>query len=186
MKFGSRLLDDLALPSATVDFLKSPGLPVFDSNKPLLGLRFGDEYGVLSSGSRRFLVIGEEIWRDDLLIGIEVATGEVHAVFREGVEPPVYINASTPLFIEFLAEMQACFEAVNRDTPVPVTMTEQQARMRLEAFRRGEIKPAPVTGRFDREEALLRISENFRRLDPRSIQTAWWSRILEQARDGLI
>jgi SUKH-4 immunity protein len=187
VKFQS-LPADLTLPSETLEFLTKTGLPAFEPDKPLLGLRFDDEQKVLALGARRFLVIGKEVWRDDLLIGIDLASGEVDAVSSQPTEQPLYINASVALFVEFLAEMQTYLTAASQDAPPPVmTMSAEQARARLEAFRRGEVKPVTRVQHFDREKELLRIKKRFRQLDPGSLGSErWWDRILEQARDGLI
>jgi len=77
--------------------------------------------------------------------------------------------------------------------PAPLTLNEEEMRLKLEAFRRGEIKPKRTAAEAAKAEAEDRrerkaLTDFLRQRDPECLKRrgAWWKTVMEQVDDGLI
>lgn len=191
INFAPSVLQALPLSPALVDLMETQGLPLFSKDNAVLGVVFqvSDVVRVIDVGTRRFLDIGCEVWQPDVLrLGIELGSEAVYAVNIDVGAEASFINASLPTLLLFLAGFQDFLERARQIDAVSV-MTQEQARERLAALRRGEIRPkaAPPTP-FNRAAELSKIKLDLKREDPTAFsdKESWWNRVFEQAEDGLI
>lgn len=181
------VLHQLGLDGALADFLSIQGLPSMPAESPLLGLRFEPPFGYRTKNGFNIVIIAQERWAEGLYIGIDPEDEHVLAV-SDQQERAVFINSSLRQFLDFLAIARFFFARTSKQADQATTMTLEQARERLAALRRGEIKPkSPPSAPFDRTKEVTRIRQQFRQIDaPALVGGTWWNRILEQMEDGLI
>lgn len=191
IKFPPGALQGLAFSSAFVDLLEERGLPLFSKDDAVLGVVFqtSDVARVIEASKRRFLDVGCVVWDPGRLrIGVELESEAVYALDLAVDAEPGFINTGLPTLLGFLAGFQEFFERARQGDAVSV-MTQEQARERLAALRRGEVRPtATPRTPFDRAAELSKMKIDFERKDPPAFfdEESWWNRIFEQAEDGLI
>ena len=191
IKFLPGALQALTLSPTLADLLVKQGVPLFSKDNAVLGVVFqvSDVARVIELGKRRFLDIGCQAWDPAVLrIGLELGSEAVFAVSVDAKAEASFINTNLPSFLSFLAGFQGFLDRA-RQPDVASIMTQEQARERLAALRRGEVRPAAAQAtQFDRAAELSKIKLEFKREDPAAFsdKESWWSRILEQAEDGLI
>lgn len=191
IKFPPGALQGLAFSSALVDLLEERGLPLFSKDDAVLGVVFQtyDVARVVEAGKRRFLDIGCVVWEPERLrIGVELGSEAVYAIDLAVGAKPGFVNTDLPTLLEFLSGFQGFFGRARQGDAVSI-MTQDQARERLAALRRGEVRPAATPkAQFDRTTELSKMKIDFERKDPAAFsdEESWWNRIFEQAEDGLI
>lgn len=183
----SAKLKEMGLSDHPAEYLVRLGLPVFDAHEPPFGLLFCEALQ-LNHPHKKYIVIGREIWAESLYVAIEPETGVVWAVTDNSADNPVYMNASVVLLLEFMdlvlkfRKQAASFSA----DPPPKIWTAEQARLRLEKFRRGEIKPQvnqdqTAALEHEREASFQKLKRELRVLDPSALhRSSWWSKVLEE------
>lgn len=190
---GATRLDAATLDAAGLDprtraWLAGHGLPLRpDPAIPLV--EFVPPHVRADSGGS-VLVIAREPWTEALWLGVR-ADGRVVTAGQD--EPPVFINGRIAHFLHFLAAFQRfqCAAGIADSGPRVYTQAEMQARLDAFRNRQGGSSPrqAPRTAAkpFDRPAALRRLAQAWRDRDPDALaRGAWWTRVLEQLRDGLL
>ncbi|QBH00762.1 hypothetical protein EYC56_17580 [Xanthomonas oryzae] len=67
------------------------------------------------------------------------------------------------------------------------TMSLAAARQRLDAMRRGEIRPSVKPISFDRAAELSKLGDYLKSIDALALRPeSWWSSVMEQFNDGLL
>ncbi|GAE05211.1 SUKH-4 family immunity protein [Paenibacillus sp. JCM 10914] len=138
-----------------------------------------------------YIAIGREIWSEGLHVAIKADKGAIWAV-TEGGKKPTYMNASIESLLTFMDRVLLFNQNTERLEPQlpPTILTAEQARIRLEQFRRGEIKPRP---RPDASQAQREWKADFGQLkrelkaiDPVAVRSiSWWGIMLEEMEDRL-
>jgi hypothetical protein len=172
-------------PGNSFDFILRKGLPRLEKQQLVLGVEF-KAGGWVDCGGERFFLFGRETWADNLGLGIREGDGRVFAI-SEGVSNlPVFINSSFGKYIEFLELTADFFDRSKQGDSGATVMSAEQARERLAAMRRGEVKPAKSVI-FDREKEVEKLKKMFLEIDPDALDDDFrWAIVLEQIEDGLI
>jgi hypothetical protein len=133
------------------------------------------------------LPIGYEWDEKTAALGLESGTGILYRVDVQTKEHAV-INSSLHLFLAFLSRYAAIVKEHSKPDE-PSVMTLEQAQAKLEAFRRGEIKPrSQVNEQLKKDEAVKQLRLFYTEKDPVSMldEETWWSVVLEQLEDELL
>jgi hypothetical protein len=176
-------LAGLPISDALKGFLESHGLPVVARNDSTLGVIFTPPVAVDSE----FLSIGHEVWGpEELQIALNLQTEAVVARDASTGET-TFINTDLRCLLTFLSEFKA-FLSRWRTHDAPTIMTQAQARERLAAMRRGELRPKPAPAKKEtRSGDLAKVRNRLKALDAKAFEPdSWWGRIFEQAKDGLL
>lgn len=184
-------LNSLGMPEDAADILAQWGLPDFDQQEPPLGILF-DEALQLKYVHGDYIAIGREIWGEGLYVAMNADTGEIWAVTEGDTQKPTYMNASIESLLEFMDRVlifKQQTEHLQLDTP-PVIMTAEQARQKLEKFRRGEIKPntRPDVSQAQREwkATFEEMKRKLKDVDLTAVRSSsWWGIVLEEMKDRL-
>lgn len=144
VRYNPELVEKAGLPEETQELLIRSGLPQFTlEGEPVLGIRFNPvlDCGLIrtSDDSKMLLPIGYEWDEKTAALGLESGTGILYRVDVQTKEHAV-INSSLHLFLAFLSRYAAIVKEHSKPDE-PSVMTLEQAQAKLEAFRRGEIKP---------------------------------------------
>ncbi|WIX05815.1 hypothetical protein [Xanthomonas oryzae] len=90
-------------------------------------------------------------------------------------------------FLVFIAAVQWFLIAAKAENSVPRTMSLAAARQRLDAMRRGEIRPSVKPISFDRAAELSKLGDYLKSIDALALRPeSWWSSVMEQFNDGLL
>jgi hypothetical protein len=189
-------LNNLGLPASSIEFLVEFGLPkLSEDDESSLGVVFEERFYI---GRNQKIVIGKEIWADNLLIEIDPSSGWVLAATDSGSES-VFMNSDVNRFILFLSKMHSFMESEDADNPpariysaeemqkilsIPLEerVKEAQAKLKLQKEMKKKMPKKPT-----RKQKRRDIRQSFKETDPSSLRAdTWWDRILEQAEDGLI
>jgi hypothetical protein len=180
-------LRDMGLDEATVELLSRQGLPCLTGEHSLLGLTFDEPFLLRLDIQGTVVAIARETWAPDLYVAISPRSGHVVAVSRNPGAGTTFINSSAGQFLAFLGHALEFFSRASKDADPPTTMTLAQARERLAALRRGDIRPKAAIMPFDRQKETARLRQVFKKADPAAlVSETWWDRILEQIDDGQI
>lgn len=176
------------------EYLARRGLPMTDELNPPFGLIFHSA-SMMNDQNKSYIVIGREAWAEGLHVAVEPATGIVWAVSAHAENKPVYVNASVELLLEYM-HLLLRYRQQTAHLPsdsAPRIWTAEQARLRLEKLRRGEIKPAKANPEQsaamekERKAAFQQLERELRVLDPAAMQPAsWWSKVMEETGYGLL
>lgn len=178
---------NLGLDEATVELLSRQGLPRLTGARGLLGLAFDEPFLLRLGDQGTAVAIARETWAPDLYVVISPRSGHVVAVSGKPGEETTFINSSAGQFLAFLGHALEFFSHASKDADPPTTMTLAQARERLAALRRGDIRPKTVAVSFDRQKEAARLRQVFKETDPAAlVSETWWDRVLEQIDDGQI
>ncbi|MGG4090929.1 SUKH-4 family immunity protein [Paenibacillus lautus] len=184
-------LDRLGVPDKTVETLVHRGMPVFDPQEPPLGLLFHEALP-LRDVHGDYIAIGREIWSEGLHVAIKRDTGAVWAVTEGGIQKPTYMNASIESLLAFMDRVLRFKQQTERlqPDPPPMILTAEESRLKLEKFRRGEIKPRtrPDASQTQREwkSAFEQMKRELKDMDQPAVRSSsWWGIVLEEMRDRL-
>ncbi|MBU5355322.1 SUKH-4 family immunity protein [Paenibacillus silvae] len=192
VRYNPELVEKAGLPEETQELLIRSGLPQFTlEGEPVLGIRFNPvlDCGLIrtSDDSKMLLPIGYEWDEKTAALGLESGTGILYRVDVQTKEHAV-INSSLHLFLAFLSRYAAIVKEHSKPDE-PSVMTLEQAQAKLEAFRRGEIKPrSQVNEQPKKDEAVKQLRLFYTEKDPVSMldEETWWSVVLEQLEDELL
>ncbi|WP_145037345.1 SUKH-4 family immunity protein [Paenibacillus sp. Y412MC10] len=191
LSYTRESLDSLGMPDKTVETLVQWGMPVFDTQEPPLGLLFHEALP-LEDVHGDYISIGREIWSEGLHVAIKKDTGAVWALTEGGTQKPTYMNTSIDSLLAFMDRVlrfKQQAECLQPDPP-PTIMTAEQSRLKLEKFRRGEIKPGirPDASQTQREwkSAFEEMKRELKEMDlPAVRSSSWWGIVLEEIKDRL-
>ncbi|OME89819.1 MULTISPECIES: SUKH-4 family immunity protein [Paenibacillus] len=191
LSYTRESLDRLGMPEKTAEMLVHWGMPNFELQEPPLGLLFHQALP-LQDVHGDYIAIGREIWSEGLHVAIKTDTGEIWAVTEGGTQKPTYMNASVESLLAFMDRVflfQQQSERLQPDPP-PMIMTAEQSRLKLEKFRRGEIKPGtrPDALQTQREwkSAFEQMKRELKDMDQSAVRSSsWWGIVLEEMRDRL-
>ncbi|AKN94242.1 hypothetical protein ACU10_15580 [Xanthomonas oryzae pv. oryzicola] len=176
------LVDGFELPDESESILIDHGLPG-KLEPPVLGLSFVKPFKKVMS-DRSCLVFASEEWAPDLWIALN-DSGEVYAV--NGDKCDVFVNSTLAKFLAFVGKIQQFLIAAKVDDTGPIVRSQAEMRERLEAMRRGEVRPVVKRKVFNRKSAISELNAEFKEIDSTALQgESWWSRILEQLNEGLL
>lgn len=191
LSYTRESLNGLRMPDKTVEMLVHRGMPVFDPQEPPLGLQFHDALP-LKDVHEAYIAIGREIWSQGLHVAINRDTGAVWAVTDGGTQKPTYMNASIDSLLVFMDRVLRFKQQTERlqPDPPPMILTAEQSRLKLEKFRRGEIKPGtrPDASQAEREwkSAFEQMKRELEDMDlPAVRSSSWWGIVLEEMKDRL-
>lgn len=181
----SSIIFDEVKAGNSFDFILRKGLPRLEKEQSVLGVEF-KAGGWVDCGGESFFLCGHETWADNLDIGVRKGDGRIYAISGIASNPPVFINSSFDRFIGFLELAADFFDRSKQGGSGATVMSAEQARERLAAMRRGEVKPAKSVI-FDREKEVEKLKKVFLEIDPDALDgDFWWAIVLEQIEDGLI
>ncbi|WP_339266620.1 SUKH-4 family immunity protein [Paenibacillus sp. FSL K6-1330] len=191
LSYTRESLDRLGMPQKTAEMLVHWGMPNFELQEPPLGLLFHQALP-LQDVHGDYIAIGREIWSEGLHVAIQTDTGEIWAVTEGGTQKPTYMNASVESLLAFMDRVflfQQQSERLQPDPP-PMIMTAEQSRLKLEKFRRGEIKPGTRPDALQAERvwktAFEQMMRELKDMDPAAVRSSsWWGIMLEEMKDGL-
>ncbi|WP_241082312.1 SUKH-4 family immunity protein [Achromobacter xylosoxidans] len=188
IRLDAATLDAAGLDSRTRAWLAEHGLPLRPD--PAIPLVEFVPPRVRAGSGGSALVIAREPWTEALWLGLQ-ADGRVVTAGQD--EPSVFINSHIAHFLHFLAALQRFQSAAGIADTGPRVYTQAEMQARLDAFRKGLDRPSPrqvprsAAQPFDRPAALCRLEQTWRDHDPDALaRGAWWTRVLEQLRDGLL
>lgn len=188
--------DDLktySLPDTILVRLRS-GLPQSSKLEHNAGVRFANDLAFEAESGKRNakrLPIAYVWDREAEYLVIESDSGEIRACGPDGGKS-VFVNSDLNALLDCL-EAYRQFQNRRPPEPEPLILNEEEMRLKLEAFRRGEIKPkrtaaeAALLEAEDRRE-LKALTDFLRQRDPECLKRggAWWKTVIEQVNDGLI
>ncbi|WPH14373.1 SUKH-4 family immunity protein [Variovorax paradoxus] len=178
-------LTSLGIAPETARYLEEKGLPVFGDDPPF-GIRF-EEIKAISLNNRSYLLLGREIWKDDLLIALDPSDMGVYAV-SPGAKPS-YMNASVESLTVFVYTVYDLMRraAASEPDPAPAVMNLQQMQEKLALLRQGLLRPPKVQVRFNRAAEAKKVKDTLKQIDAKALKgTAWWKVVLDEFEDGLI
>lgn len=192
VRFDPAIVEKAELDIETQELLLRSGLLQIRMNgEDILGIRFDSQPnpGLIRAedGLRMLLPIGYEWDEKTAILGLEAGTGILYRIDVQTGECAV-VNSSIHRFMEFL-HRYASFIHEHSKQAAPSVMTLEQAQAKLEAFRRGEIKPrSQHSDRSARDQALKDLRLFYTEKDPVSVlnEETWWSVVLEQVEDGVL
>lgn len=191
LSYTRESLDSLGMPDNTVETLVQRGMPDFDPQEPPLGLLFHEALPIKDVHGD-YISIGREIWSEGLHVAIQKDTGAVWALTEGGTQKPTYMNASIDSLLAFMDRVLRFKQEAERlqPDPPPTIMTAEQSRLKLEKFRRGEIKPGtrPDASQAEREwkSALEQMKRELKDMDSTAVRpSSWWGIVLEEMKDRL-
>ncbi|MCM3174093.1 SUKH-4 family immunity protein [Paenibacillus sp. MER 99-2] len=192
VRYDKALVEAAQLPKETQELLLQLGLPQLRlADEHVLGVHFTPltDQGLIqtSDGYKTLFPIGYE-WEDSSIIfALETEIGTLYRLDGQKGEYSV-VNTNLSLFLEFLHQYISFIHEHSR-TSEPSVMTLEQVQAKLEAFRRGEIKPiAQPSSDSARKNALHQLRQFYTEKDPVSVsdEESWWSVVLEQLEDDLL
>ena len=192
VRYDPLLVEKAKLPEETQKLLIHSGLPQLTlDDEDVLGVRFNPlpDMGLKSTSDdlKTMLPIGYEWDEETAILGLESGTGILYRVDAQSGEYDV-INSSIHLFLAFLSRYTAIVQQHSKAYE-PTVMTREQAEAKLEAFRRGEIKPrSQQSDQSGRDEAVKQLRLFYTEKDPVSLldEETWWSVVLEQLEDEML
>ncbi|WP_128103806.1 SUKH-4 family immunity protein [Paenibacillus sp. DCT19] len=192
VRYDKALVEDAKLPKETQELLLQLGLPQLRlADEHVLGVHFTPltDQGLIqtSDGHKTLFPIGYE-WEDNSIIfALETEIGTLYRLDGQTGEYSI-INTNLSLFLAFLHQYIVFIHEHSR-TSEPSVMTLEQVQAKLEAFRRGEIKPTvQQPSKSLRKNALHQLRQFYTEKDPVSVsdEESWWSVVLEQLEDDLL
>ncbi|WP_161556965.1 SUKH-4 family immunity protein [Paenibacillus amylolyticus] len=192
IRYDPLLVEKANLSEETQELLLHSGLsqPTLDG-EDVLGIRFNSlpDMGLMrtSDDLKMLLPIGYEWDEQTAILGVEAGTGILYRVDVQTEEYDV-MNSSLHLFLAFLSRYTAIVQEYSKAYE-PTVMTLEQAQAKLEAFRRGEIKPRLTQSeQSGRDDAVKLLRLFYTEQDPVSMidEETWWSVVLEQLEDELL
>lgn len=192
VRYDPLLVEKANLSEETQELLLHSGLPQLTlDGEDVLGIKFisTPDMGLVrtSDDFKTLLPIGYEWDAKTAILGLEAGTGILYRVDVQTKEYDV-MNSSLHLFLAFLSRYKAIVEEHSK-TYEPSVMTLEQAQAKLEAFRRGEIKPRlQQNEQSGRGEAVKQLRLFYTEKDPVSLldEETWWSVVLEQLEDEML
>lgn len=192
VRYDPMLVEKANLTEETQGLLLHSGLPQLTlDGEDVLGIRFNPlpDKGLMrtSDDLKTLLPIGYEWDEQTVILGLEAGTGILYRVDVQSGEYAV-MNSSIHLFLAFLSRYTAIVEEHSKAYE-PTVMTLEQAEAKLEAFRRGEIKPRSTQKeQSGKDEAVKQLRLFYTEKDPVSLldEETWWSVVLEQLEDELL
>lgn len=191
LSYTKDTLNSLGMPEDAADILAQWGLPDFDKQEPLLGILFHEALQ-LRHVHGDYIAIGREIWDEGLHVAMKAATGEIWAVTEGGAQKPTYMNASIESLLAFMDRVHVFKQQTEhlQPDPPPTILTAEQAREKLEKFRRGEIQPKtrPDASEAKREWkiAFEHMKRELKDMDLAAVcSSSWWGIMLEEMKDRL-
>ncbi|MEO2209895.1 SUKH-4 family immunity protein [Paenibacillus amylolyticus] len=192
IRYDPLLIEKANLSGETQELLLYSGLPQFTLNdEDVLGIRFNPlpDMGLMSTSDdlKTLLPIGYEWDEQTAILGLESRTGIMYRVDVPTGEYAV-MNSSIHLFLTYLSRYKEIVQEHSQANE-PTVMTLEQVQAKLEAFRRGEIKPhLQKKEQSGREEAVKQLRLFYTEKDPVSMldEETWWSVVLEQLEDELL
>lgn len=192
VRYDPLLVEKANLTEETQELLLHSGLPQLTlDGEDVLGIRFKPmpdiELMRTSDDLKTLFPIGYEWDEQTAILGVEAETGILYRVDVQSGEYDV-INSSLHLFLAFLIRYTAIVEEHSKAYE-PTVMTREQAEAKLEAFRRGEIKPRSTQKeQSGKDEAVKQLRLFYTEKDPVSLldEETWWSVMLEQLEDELL
>ncbi|MFE0556921.1 SUKH-4 family immunity protein [Paenibacillus sp. NPDC058910] len=191
LSYTRESLDRLGMPEKTAEMLVHWGMPNFELQEPPLGLLFHQALP-LQDVNGDYIAIGKEIWSEGLHVAIKTDTGEIWAVTEGGIQKPTYMNASIESLLAFMDRVLRFKQQTERlqPDPPPMILTAEESRLKLEKFRRGEIKPRtrPDASQTQREwkSAFEQMKRELKDMDQPAVRSSsWWGIVLEEMRDRL-
>jgi len=192
IRYDQTLVEAACLPEETRRLLLEQGLPQLRHNdEDVLGVHFQPrtdrDFITDKEGKLKLFPIGYEWEESAAWLCVETGTGRVCTMDAETGELG-QINTSLAAFVEFLKRYADVMQQFSTREE-PTILTAEQARLKLEAFRRGEIKPGnKSTSIAAREKAVQELRAYYIEKDPASLasEDAWWSVVLEQLEDHLL
>ncbi|OZI48991.1 SUKH-4 family immunity protein [Bordetella genomosp. 5] len=182
-RLDARTLADAGLDDQACAWLCEPGVPV-QPVPPISLIEFVPP-AMRSFGDGAGMVIAREPWGEALWL---VVLPDGHVMTAGPGEAHLYVNARLENFLHFLVAYQR-FQAMASVADAGAKVYSQaDMQARLEAFRRGEVGAEPqAEAGFDRAAALGELERTWRKRDAAALERgAWWHRIREQLRDGLL
>ncbi|MGR6546139.1 SUKH-4 family immunity protein [Paenibacillus tundrae] len=192
VRYDKALVEAAQLPNEIQELLLHSGLPQFRlAGKHVLGVHFTPltDQGLVRTPDELVTLfpIGYE-WEDtSTILGLETKIGTLYRLDGQTGEYSV-INTNLSLFLEFLHQYMTFIHEHSRSSE-PSIMTLEQVQAKLEAFRRGELKPiARPSSELVRKNALHQLRQFYTEKDPQSVsnEESWWSVVLEQIDDDLL
>ncbi|MDR6723227.1 hypothetical protein J2W91_001679 [Paenibacillus amylolyticus] len=192
VRYDKALVEAAQLPKEIQELLLHSGLPQFRlAGEYMLGVHFTPltDQGLVRTPDELVTLfpIGYE-WEDpSTLFGLEEEIGTLYRLDGQTGEYSV-VNTNLSLFLAFLHHYISFIHEHSR-TSEPSVMTLEQVQAKLEAFRRGEIKPtAQPSSDSVRKNALHQLRQFCTEKDPVSVsdEESWWSVVLEQLEDDLL
>ncbi|WP_338540851.1 SUKH-4 family immunity protein [Paenibacillus tundrae] len=192
VRYDKALVEAAQLPKEIQELLLHSGLPQFRlAGEHVLGVHFTPltDQGLVRTPDELVTLfpIGYE-WEDpSTLFGLEEEVGTLYRMDGQTGEYSV-INTNLSLFLAFLHQYISFIHEHSR-TSEPSVMTLEQVQAKLEAFRRGEIKPTvQQPSESVRKNALHQLRQFYTEKDPVSVsdEESWWSVVLEQLEDDLL
>lgn len=192
VRYDPMLVEKANLAEETQELLLHSGLPQLTlDGEDVLGIRFNPlpDMGLMrtSDDLKTLFPIGYEWDEQTVILGVEAGTGILYRVDVQSGEYAV-MNSSIHLFLAFLSRYTAIVEEHSKAYE-PTVMTLEQAEAKLEAFRRGEIKPRLTQKeQSGKDEAVKQLRLFYTEKDPVSLlgEETWWSVVLEQLEDELL
>ncbi|MGG4345777.1 SUKH-4 family immunity protein [Paenibacillus lautus] len=191
LSYTRESLDRLGMPEKTAEMLVHWGLPDFELQEPPLGLLFHEALP-LQDVHGDYIAIGREIWSEGLHVAIKRDTGAVWAVTEGRTQKPTYMNASIDSLLAFMDRVLRFKQQTERlqPDPPPMILTAEESRLKLEKFRRGEIKPRtrPDASQTQREwkSAFEQMKRELKDMDLAAVRSSsWWGIVLEEMKDRL-
>nr|WP_285888926.1 SUKH-4 family immunity protein [Paenibacillus polysaccharolyticus] len=192
IRYNPLLVGKADLSEETQQLLLHSGLPQLTlDGEDILGISFNPmpDMGLMSTWDvlKTLLPIGYEWDEETAILGLEAGTGILYRVDVQSRDYDV-MNSSIHLFLTFLRRYREIVQD-HSQTNEPSVMTLEQVQAKLEAFRRGEIKPhLQKKEQSGRDEAVKQLRLFYTEKDPVSVlhEETWWSVVLEQLEDGLL
>ncbi|MEJ8307132.1 SUKH-4 family immunity protein [Saccharibacillus sacchari] len=192
--FSPDQLENSTLPESALNLLRE-GLPQSAEIGHTAGVRFANDlqYAVAESNkpSIRCFAIAYVWERTSEYLVIESVSGEIRAC-GPGGEKDVFVNTDLGSLLDCLSRYSR-FQQRRPSAPEPSIWNAEQARLKLEAFRRGEIRPKTKADEAARSEAedrqeLQALKTFLQQKDPECLKRreSWWSAVLEQLEDRLV
>ncbi|MBC9909373.1 SUKH-4 family immunity protein [Chitinophaga varians] len=184
--FTDTRLRDARLPEATIEWLRTTGLPAGPGDRAL-GIHLEGSFNAMLIDGKTYRQIGYE-WEHVRVIALEETTGAVYSVDEQTKTPPAFVNTSLPAFLLFLQYFQQYQQRrAAYDTPVAV-YTREEMLQRLEQLKNKTMPiSSPGKEKFDQEKEFKAMKAFFEHHDVTAIhENNWWSFILEQVEDDLL
>lgn len=192
--FSPDQLEKVELPESTLSLLRE-GLAQSIEIGHTAGVRFANDLEHVvtdreKQGAGRFVIA--YVWeRTSEYLVIEPGSGEIRAC-GPGGDKDVFVNIDLGALMDCLSAYGR-FQQRRPSVSEPTMLNAEQARLKLEAFRRGDIRPkatANDAARLEEEERQRRraLKTFLQQRDPECLKRweSWWSTVLEQLDDQLI